>query len=184
MKDIELRTADFQREGQKIKGYAVRWMDESHLLFGEFRERFAQKAFNQYLSTSPDVRFLFEHQFSALLGRTTSKTLLVEEDDTGLRFELNIPDIQIGRDAATMIDRGDITGVSFGFRALSDEWITASTPYLRTVLTAELSEISLTSVPAYPTSSVEIAHRSLFSQHPELRRAGDNRRRWADLAGL
>ncbi|MCU2610433.1 HK97 family phage prohead protease, partial [Enterobacter hormaechei subsp. steigerwaltii] len=23
-----------------------------------------------------------------------------------------------------------------------------------------------------------------FSQHPELRRAGDNRRRWADLAGL
>ncbi|MDT1832562.1 HK97 family phage prohead protease, partial [Acinetobacter baumannii] len=25
---------------------------------------------------------------------------------------------------------------------------------------------------------------SLFSQHPELRRAGDNRRRWADLAGL
>ncbi|MDI5030487.1 HK97 family phage prohead protease, partial [Salmonella enterica subsp. enterica serovar Lubbock] len=24
----------------------------------------------------------------------------------------------------------------------------------------------------------------LFSQHPELRRAGDNRRRWADLAGL
>ncbi|MCK7140632.1 HK97 family phage prohead protease, partial [Enterobacter kobei] len=27
-------------------------------------------------------------------------------------------------------------------------------------------------------------HRSLFSQHPELRRAGDNRRRWAELAGL
>ncbi|MCU2630450.1 HK97 family phage prohead protease, partial [Enterobacter hormaechei subsp. steigerwaltii] len=23
-----------------------------------------------------------------------------------------------------------------------------------------------------------------FSQHPELRCAGDNRRRWADLAGL
>ncbi|MCU2570215.1 HK97 family phage prohead protease, partial [Enterobacter hormaechei subsp. steigerwaltii] len=23
-----------------------------------------------------------------------------------------------------------------------------------------------------------------FSQHPELRRAGDNRRRWAELAGL
>ncbi|MEY8037765.1 HK97 family phage prohead protease, partial [Klebsiella pneumoniae] len=25
---------------------------------------------------------------------------------------------------------------------------------------------------------------SLFAQHPELRRAGDNRRRWAELAGL
>ncbi|HGB8316709.1 TPA: HK97 family phage prohead protease, partial [Salmonella enterica subsp. enterica serovar Saintpaul] len=47
-----------------------------------------------------------------------------------------------------------------------------------------LREITVTSMPAYPESGVEIAHRSLFSQHPELRRAGDNRRRWAELAGL
>ncbi|MCV5342295.1 HK97 family phage prohead protease, partial [Escherichia coli] len=53
-----------------------------------------------------------------------------------------------------------------------------------TVTAAELREITVTSMPAYPESGVEIAHRSLFSQHPELRRAGDNRRRWADLAGL
>ncbi|MFT0669435.1 hypothetical protein RVM25_36940, partial [Enterobacter hormaechei subsp. xiangfangensis] len=47
-----------------------------------------------------------------------------------------------------------------------------------------LREITVTSMPAYPESGVEIAHRSLFSQYPELRRAGDNRRRWAELAGL
>jgi len=39
-------------------------------------------------------------------------------------------------------------------------------------------------MPAYPESAVEVAQRSLFAQHPELRRAGDNRHRWAVLAGL
>ncbi|EFA4308011.1 HK97 family phage prohead protease, partial [Escherichia coli O19] len=31
---------------------------------------------------------------------------------------------------------------------------------------------------------VEIARRSLFAQHPELRPTGNNRHRWAELAGL
>ncbi|MCV5960663.1 HK97 family phage prohead protease, partial [Escherichia coli] len=79
---------------------------------------------------------------------------------------------------------GDISGMSFGFRALKESWDITPTPYIRTVTAAELREITVTSMPAYPESGVEIAHRSLFSQHPELRRAGDNRRRWADLAGL
>jgi HK97 family phage prohead protease len=74
--------------------------------------------------------------------------------------------------------------MSFGFRALKESWDIAQSPYLRTVTAAELREITVTSMPAYPESGVEIAHRSLFAQHPELRRAGDNRRRWADLAGL
>ncbi|EJZ8388369.1 HK97 family phage prohead protease, partial [Klebsiella oxytoca] len=68
--------------------------------------------------------------------------------------------------------------------ALKESWDIAQSPYLRTVTAAELREITVTSMPAYPESGVEIAHRSLFAQHPELRRAGDNRRRWADLVGL
>lgn len=106
------------------------------------------------------------------------------EDNTGLRFELTPPNTQLGKDVLTLVERGDITGMSFGFRALCEEWNIAQKPYLRTVTAAELREITITSMPAYPESGVEIAHRSLFALHPELRPAGNNRHRWADLAGL
>jgi HK97 family phage prohead protease len=52
--------------------------------------------------------------------------------------------------------------MSFGFRALKEAWDIAQSPYLRTTA-AELREITVTSMPAYPESGVEIAHRSLFS---------------------
>lgn len=74
--------------------------------------------------------------------------------------------------------------MSFGFRASKQEWDFDKTPSMRTILTAELIEVTVTSMPAYPESAVEVAQRSLFTQHPELRRVADNRRRWAELAGL
>ena len=61
-------------------------------------------------------------------------------------------------------------------------WSIAQKPYLRTVTAAELREITITSMPAYPESGVEIAHRSLFAQHPELRPTGNNLHRWSELA--
>ncbi|MCU7302495.1 HK97 family phage prohead protease, partial [Escherichia albertii] len=91
---------------------------------------------------------------------------------------------QLGKDVLTLVERGDITGMSFGFRALCEEWSIAQKPYLRTVTAAELREITITSMPAYPESGVEIARRSLFAQHPELRPTGNNRHRWSELAGL
>jgi len=153
-------------------------------IWDEFREQFAPGAFKDSLASGTDVRALYEHNYSQLLGRTKSGTLVLSEDDTGLRFELTPPNTQLGNDVLELVERGDISGMSFGFRALKESWNIAQSPYLRTVTAAELREITVTSMPAYPESGVEIAHRSLFSQHPELRRAGDNRRRWAELAGL
>ncbi|EMW3665798.1 HK97 family phage prohead protease, partial [Escherichia coli] len=57
-------------------------------------------------------------------------------------------------------------------------------PCVRTVLVAELYEITVTSVPAYPDSGVELARRSLYEQHPEKMPRADNRRWWVDLAGV
>ncbi|EIQ76315.1 prohead protease, partial [Shigella flexneri 1235-66] len=51
-----------------------------------------------------------------LLGRTRSGTLKLEEDETGLRFELTPPDPSTGRDVIELVKRGDISGMSFGFR--------------------------------------------------------------------
>ncbi|EIE0341770.1 HK97 family phage prohead protease, partial [Salmonella enterica] len=71
------------------------------------------------------------------------------EDATGLRFELTPPDTQTGRDVLALVERGDISGMSFGFRALKESWDVTPSPYIRTVTAAELREITVTSLPAY-----------------------------------
>ena len=184
-KDFEIRTSELTAADKKLVGYAIRWNSLSEVIWDEFVEQFAPGAFADSLASGTDCRALYEHDYTKLLGRTASGTLVLTEDNTGLRFELTPPDTQLGHDVLKLVERGDISGMSFGFRALSEQWNIATAPYVRTVIAAELSEITVTSMPAYTQSNVEIARRSLMAQHPLL--AGlspDMRRRQAELAGL
>ncbi|MCP9267635.1 HK97 family phage prohead protease [Xenorhabdus sp. XENO-1] len=164
--DFEIRTAALAANDKKLTGYVVKWNSRSQVLWDEFVEQFAPNAFSASLAAGTDVRALYEHDYTNLLGRTTSGTLQLSEDATGLRFELTPPDTQLGRDVLTLVERGDISGASFGFRAIKDQWDTGQEPYIRTVLEAELREITITSLPAYPDSGVEIAKRSLNRLKP------------------
>ncbi|RIE78328.1 HK97 family phage prohead protease [Shigella dysenteriae] len=185
MKSMEIRSSEITTSGAgTLTGYIVCWDKLSELLWGEFYEKFQRRAFTEWLAAGNDVRGLYEHDHSMLLGRTRSGTLKLEEDETGLRFELTPPDTSTGRDVIELVKRGDISGMSFGFRSRKDVWDTTTDPCVRTVLVAELYEITVTSVPAYPDSGVELARRSLYEQHPEKMPRADNRRWWADLAGV
>lgn len=177
--DLEIRTATLSANNQKLVGYVIKWNSRSHVLWDEFVEQFAQNAFSNSLSSGADVRALYEHDYTNLLGRTTSGTLQLTEDATGLRFELTPPDTQLGRDVLTLVERGDIDGMSFGFRAIKDQWDIGQEPYVRTVLEAELREITITSLPAYPDSGVEIAKRSLTTTKPQ---SPDLREKWLSLS--
>ncbi|ERT11883.1 HK97 family phage prohead protease [Photorhabdus temperata] len=165
-KNFEIRTASLSAANKKLVGYVIKWNSRSQVLWDEFVEQFAPTAFNASLTSGADVRALYEHDHMNLLGRTTSGTLQLAEDATGLRFELIPPDTQLGRDVLTLVERGDISGISFGFRSLKDHWDIDQSPYVRTVLEAELREITVTSLPAYPESGVEIAKRSLNAAKP------------------
>ncbi|CDH18337.1 Phage phi-C31 gp35-like protein [Xenorhabdus bovienii str. kraussei Quebec] len=164
--DFEIRTASLSANNKKLTGYVIKWNSRSQILWDEFVEQFAPSAFRASLTAGADVRALYEHDHMNLLGRTTSGTLQLSEDASGLRFELTPPDTQLGRDVLALVERGDISGMSFGFRAIKDQWDTSQTPYVRTVLEAELREITITSLPAYPESGVEIAKRSLNAVKP------------------
>ncbi|MCK3656579.1 peptidase [Pasteurellaceae bacterium Macca] len=161
-KDIEIRstTLETDSESKKLVGYVVQWNRNSEVLWGEYIEQFAPNAFQQSLASGQDVRALFEHDHTKLLGRTSSGTLKLEEDAIGLRFELMPPDTQLGRDLLVSVERGDIQGMSFGFRTLKNSWDFNVEPNLRTVEQAELIEITVTSIPAYPDSSLEVLKRS------------------------
>jgi HK97 family phage prohead protease len=120
--DFEIRTSEVSASNKKLVGYAVRWNSLSEIIWDEFREQFAPGAFKDSLASGSDVRALYEHNYTQLLGRTKSGTLVLSEDDTGLRFELTPPNTQLGNDVLELVERGDISGMSFGFRALKEAW--------------------------------------------------------------
>lgn len=164
---IEIREDD---DGNRtISGYAVKWEKKSHVLgfFMKFREQFKKGAFADSLAAD-DQRFLWSHDTSKVLGRTKNNTLRLEEDDIGLRFELDLPKTTLGDDTYESIKRGDVDGVSFGFQKITDEIIEPDDDMpLRTVTKAKLFEVSAVAFPAYPDSEVSARGYDPLTPHFE-----------------
>jgi HK97 family phage prohead protease len=103
------------------------------------------------------VRALWNHNSDLVLGSTKAGTLTLSEDSKGLRFELNPPDTSAGRDAVVSIKRGDVDGMSFGFRVLKQEWDEKHAKNIvRTLVEVDLHEVSATAFPAYPDTKVKV----------------------------
>jgi HK97 family phage prohead protease len=52
-----------------------------------------------------DVIMVFNHDISGVLARTTSGTLKLSVDDTGLRFEFEAPETTLGNDMLELVGR-------------------------------------------------------------------------------
>lgn len=149
-----------------VAGYAATF-GEAADIGGYFREVLARGAFTKTLQTA-DVRAYFDHDRGRVLGRSTAGTLRLHEDSKGLAVEIDLPDTTDGRDIRTLIERGDVSGMSFGFVVLRQEWDESGEIPVRTILEVELREVSIVSEPAYDGTS--IALRSLDSARKEKRR--------------
>lgn len=153
-------------EPTKIIGYAVRWDQLSRPIFGMFQERFKRGAFSKCLADNPDVYAAWQHDSREVLGRTPG-TLLLIEDDIGLRYEITPP--SWAEKHIETIDRGDVRGSSFIFRSTVEEWdeTNADMP-IRSISEAELYEVSPVTTPAYPQSSVGIrSAEEIFNSRPQ-----------------
>lgn len=128
---------------------------------GGFTEIVKKGAFKESLSRGDDVRALVDHDPSRILGRTSSGTLRVKEDRAGLAVEIDVADTQAGRDIVTSIRRGDVSGMSFGFRTIEDSWRTVDGEEVRELKKADLIDVSPVTFPAYPDTDVSVAQRSL-----------------------
>jgi HK97 family phage prohead protease len=147
----------------KIRGYAVVYGQLSEDL-GGFREKISHGAFSEALGA--DIRALWQHDRSQVLGRTAAGTLRLWEDNNGVWFELDPPDTQAGRDAVELIRRGDVDQMSFGFTVDEQEWNTESVPPLRSVTSAKLIEVSPVTWPAYRGTSAEA--RDIYGDLPKI----------------
>lgn len=145
-------------KGKTLSGYAAVFNSEANL--GDFSEVIRRGAFAKTLATGTNIRALWQHNGDALLGTTKGGTLKLEEDAHGLRFDLSLPDTSHGRDLAILVDRGDVSGCSFGFRVAEggDRWEHRGNQLVRELLTVELHEITLTHDPAYSDTSSANPH--------------------------
>ena len=62
-----------------------------------------------------DVRMLKNHNPDYLLARTTSGTLRLSEDDVGLVSDADMAPVTYARDLSILIERGDLSQMSFAF---------------------------------------------------------------------
>ncbi len=175
----ELRV-DAGTEGKPtIFGYAAVFEQLSGVMWG-WQEKIARGAFAKAI-VEDDVRALFNHDPNFVLGRNMAKTLRMWEDIHGLRFEIEPPDTQVGRDLLESIRRGDIDQMSFAFRAIKEAWEEldkandAGAWAIRTLLEVKLYDISVVTYPAYPQTSAavrESAAEMLEKRNAALDRAG------------
>jgi HK97 family phage prohead protease len=151
----ELRLVDPEGGAQglpRIVGHAAVFNSLSENL-GGFREIIAPGAFADAIRTD-DVRALFNHDPNMILGRNRAKpepTMLIEEDDKGLRMEIQPPETTYARDLVISMRRGDVNQSSFQFSTLDDKWETRDGIMVRTVLKVKrLWDVSPVTFPAYP----------------------------------
>ena len=163
-REMYFRT-DFQTRQENdtkyIEGYFIRFNEETELWGGVFEE-VAPEAVDDSLKNN-DIRCLFNHDTSIVLGRTGNGTLELKKDSKGIfgRVKINPNDKQ-ALDIYARIERGDINACSFGFNIINEEIQNRDEGTVKFILMKiDLHEVSPVTFPAYPTTSIQARKQDL-----------------------
>lgn len=162
---IELRKASDGKPAG-LRGYAAVWDKPSEDL-GGWVEVIRKGAFTRSLAAGGDVLALAYHDDDAPLARLSAGTLTLTEDDTGLLVDMTLCDTTTARDVLADVEARNITGMSFGFcvcrtmGTCGDRWTPGGQgqPDLRELLDVDLFEVSVTTMPAYPDTTIATRSR-------------------------
>jgi len=156
LEEMEVRE---NADGMFFEGYAALFDSPSKPL--PFTERIAPGAFIRSLKSRNDIKLLWNHDTSEVLGSTRSGTMKLVEDERGLKVVAQLPNTTTGRDAAELLKRGDVDAMSFGFTVPrgGDDW--SEDGKERTLREVMLHEVSIVAFPAYEGTSGKATVRGL-----------------------
>jgi HK97 family phage prohead protease len=174
----QFQTREEQESGELIlSGYFIKFDEETELWPGYF-EVIKREGVEKAIKDA-DIRALFNHDHSSVLGRTGNDTVRLGVDDVGL-----FGDIIINKDdpqavgAYARVQRGDVIGCSFGFFPINintEERDDGS--YLDTILELEIFEVSPCTFPAYPQTEIAARQKDFESQLRANRETLDQRKK-------
>lgn len=147
-----------------------------------FYEQIAPGTFTKTLQEG-DARFLVDHDTALLVARVSADDLRLTEDTAGLAVESDL-DIELSyvRDLVRNLERRRITGMSFGFRVVKDDWDTETVATVdghdvevevRTIREVELFEVSAVTFPAYEETDAALRAVQMRSDPDPLGRRAD-----------
>jgi HK97 family phage prohead protease len=144
----------------RLSGYAAVFNQRANIA-GLFDEEILPGAFTAAIGRD-DVRALFNHDGNFVLGRSSSGTLRLVQDDHGLRYEVDPPDTTWARDLLVTVRRGDVSQSSFAFGVDEEEWDYSNRAMpLRKIKAVRLYDVSPVTYPAYDGTEVSARCRDL-----------------------
>ncbi len=163
--DVTMRALTAGEEKKPVIAGTAAVYDVETVIADFFKEKIARGAFDRVLSEKPDVIGAPNHDWTAVLGRTTSGTLRLNETQKGLEYEIDInPDDQDAMNLYARVKRGDISQSSFAFTVRQEEWVYpekgAKALPMRVVKEVEkLFDVSPVTFPAYPQTTAAVRSR-------------------------
>lgn len=159
--DAALATRTDDTEDPKFVGHAA--VFDSRTAIGNplrwgFYEEIAPGAFTKTLAEG-DARFLIDHDSRLLVGRVSAGDLRLAEDEVGLATDADLDtELSYVKDLVRNLEKKRITGMSFGFYVVRDEWTTEQVETtdgqtvdvdVRRIIEIRLLEVSAVTFPAY-----------------------------------
>ncbi len=103
-----------------------------------------------------DVPFKYNHSDNVMImARSRNKTLTLIPDERGLKVIANLAPTTTGKDLYTLIQRGDISKMSFAFYVADDEY-DRNTSTRRINRFAMIGDVSAVDMPAYEQTSLSV----------------------------
>ena len=125
---------------------------------GGFVERIRPQSVDRTLREATDLRALWSHEPSEVIGRIEAGTLAVRKETKGLAVAIDPP--RWADRHVESVQRGDVSGMSFAFSALDDEWFLQDGLPHRDVIDMVTSEVSIVGWPAYPSTRIKVGPAS------------------------
>ncbi|MEE1813696.1 HK97 family phage prohead protease [Streptomyces sp. SP18ES09] len=130
-----------------------------------FYEELADGAFTKTLDEG-DSRYLVDHETRLVVSRVSAGSLRLAQDEIGLAVNSDLDRrLSYVGDLIVNIDNGNITGMSFGFEVVKDDWkiIEVETKdgntaeaELRIIREVKLFEVSAVTFPAYEDTTAAL----------------------------
>lgn len=158
-RSVAFTDLDVSTDGRSFDGYAAVYGQETDI--GEYTEVIAPGAFRSAIQRSGNIPLLWDHNAGLPpLATTAGGTLTVVEDGKGLRVKAAIDERHmLGPTLISMLERGDVRGMSFGFVAgAGNSKVAVRNDRPRRTLTGfkRLLDVSPTWDPAYSGTSAEL----------------------------